>query len=149
MGSSKFDKFQAEHIDSASQEAFESMFFRGGNPSSQEDATKAPENMPDTKNVPEEKEETAPMPPVGRPKKKVPTGVIPPRGENAKGKTRNYKKNQELVRIQSYLTKELYEALEYKAYIDPSENKSGHVRAALEAYLAKEIRTIRNAGGRS
>lgn len=45
-----------------------------------------------------------------------------------------------------YLTPDIATALDRRKYLDRSKDLSGHVRAALEAYLAEDLAVIRSGG---
>lgn len=53
------------------------------------------------------------------------------------------KKNVTHVAQKMYLTPELVKALKRRTYMDDSLDLSGHVRAALEAYLADDLAAVR------
>lgn len=56
---------------------------------------------------------------------------------------RKYEKGLDRLRKTTYITAELEDALKYRTYRDRSKNESGHIRAALEAYLVDDIKCIK------
>lgn len=60
-------------------------------------------------------------------------------------KTQNTKPTRYVGR-KYYLTQDLIDALEYRAYADRKLSMSEHVRAALEAYLRDDLEKIRAEG---
>lgn len=56
---------------------------------------------------------------------------------------RKYEKGLDRLRKTTYITAELEDALKYRTYHDRSKNESGHIRAALEAYLVDDIKCIK------
>lgn len=56
------------------------------------------------------------------------------------------KKGIDHVGQKFYITKEQEAALRRRAYLDDHLDRSGHVRAALESYLAEDLNVIRSGG---
>lgn len=69
------------------------------------------------------------------PEKEVEVQIIPEEEKEPKKKC--------YLERKYYLTEEIVEAIERKAYFDKSLDKSGHVRAALELYLSEDMRILK------
>ena len=53
-------------------------------------------------------------------------------------------KASDSIGVKFYITTELDAALDRRAYRDRNRNRSAHIRAALEAYLAEDLEAIRS-----
>lgn len=160
MGSSKLDKFKKEHYDPMAGDAFEAMFLRGTSSASLQQTTENNETTQETDRLDKEigGKKGRSMPDFLPTKKNATSAVKESHNDGSKmplvaptpprlpdKDRRSYESGQDLRRVTFYLSPELITALDYRSYMDKTRNKSGHIRAALETYLADDIKAVREA----
>lgn len=124
---------------------YEATFLKITGQDSSEDLKKTPDT---TKSSPEHSEQSASSPtPLDNKQSKYiekeVQGNIETLGKKRRGRPQSDNKDSPYVHKAYYITPEHVKALRRRAYLDDSLDLSGHVRAALDLYLADDLEAIR------